>query len=157
MEQIHTAITSSLESQCDCQLNNNSIVSDALYCGGVVNGSTLYKAGLTSVGDHNASDVLNIITEWLKYSPYITLNSTRYLIDTDCAVLVESDDQSECTPPGNSNISDDSNNENDKLLMYGLVGLCVVVAVLTILIITILLLLWRRHRNASFSFSRTFK
>lgn len=122
-----------------------------------MNGSTLYKAGLTSAGYHNASDVLNILTEWMKHNPYITLNDTPYLIDTTCEVLVEPDDQSECIPSGNGNISNDSNDKNDKLSMYGLVGLCVVVVALILLITGILLLLWRKHRNASFSFSRTLR
>lgn len=155
LKKIYTAVLSSLKSYCDCYIDDNSLISDSLSCSRVVDSSTLYKAGLTSVGSHNASDVLNILTDWMKHDPYLTLNNAQYKIDTNCEVLAESASQSECS--GAVSIDDSSSSDkDDKVLLYGLVGLGGGI-VIFVLIVICLLFIWKRHRSSSFHFSRALK
>lgn len=150
MEQVHNAILSSLHKQCQCQLDDNSLIDESLSCS-EVDEATLYRAKLVSAGRYSASDVSDVIISWtMTDEPYITLNNTQYKIDTTCQVLVKSANQSECSELSN----DDTNNSNNTLL-YGVVGLGVLIVIFVILIAIVLLLLWRRRRDSSFSFSRT--
>ena len=101
MEQVHTAILSSLHGQCQCQLDDNSLISESLSCS-EVDGATLYRGNLISAGRYTASDVSDVIISWtMTDEPYITLNNTQYKIDKTCQVLVESADQSECSELSN--------------------------------------------------------
>ena len=147
LEQVHTAVLSSLDRQCHCQLDDNSLTSESLSCS-EVEGATLYRAKLVGAGSYTASDVSDVIITWtMTDEPYITLNNTQYKIDKTCQVLVESADQSECSEA-------DTNSSNNTLL-YGGAGLAGLIVIFVILIVIILLLLWRRRYDSSSSFSRT--
>ena len=150
MERVHAAVLSSLQSQCQCQLDDNNLISESLSCSEVVDEATLYRAKLVTVGSYTASDVSDVLISWTTTDePYITLNNTQYKIDTNCLVLAESANQSECNEV--SNVDDNNNNT----LLYGAAGLVGLVVICIILIVILLLLMWRRRHNSSFSFSRT--
>ena len=148
LDRVHAAVLSSLHLQCQCQLDDNNLISESLSCSEVVDGATLYRAKLVTVDSHTASDVSDILTSWvISDKPFITLNNTQHKIDKSCQVLVQSANQSEC-----NEVSNVDNNDNDnKTLLYGLAGLVALVVICIILIVILALLMWRRRSN----FSRT--
>ena len=115
-----------------------------------MNSSTLYKAGLATIDDYNASDVLSILTDWLKHDPYITVNNTQYKIDTSCEIVVDPNNQWEC----NGASSDDSNSSDNNIVLYGAgLGAVVVVCVL-VLFIGLLVFICKRCHKPLVDFSR---
>lgn len=140
-----------LKSQCDCNLDDNNLISDSLSCSGVVDISTLYKAGLATISDYNASDVLSILTDWLKHDPYITINNTQYKIDTSCEIVVDPNNQWECN---GASSDDDSNSSDNNIVLYGAgLGAVVVVCVL-VLFIGLLVCIRKRCHKPLVDFSR---
>ena len=150
--QVYSSVFSSLQSQCQCQLDANNLISESLYCSEAVDESTLYRAKLITVGNHTAFDVSGILTAWVDGGEaMITLNNNRYKIDTTCEVMVKSADEPECitaspsASPSASASVDDSNSNNT--LLYGVAGSVALVIILIVLAV-LLFLIWKRRRSS---------
>ena len=148
LEQVHSSVFSSLQSQCQCQLDANNLISESLYCSEAVDGSTLYRAKLITVGNHTASNVSNILAAWMNGDESsITLNNTQYKIDTTCEFMVKSADAPECItilPSASSSVDD---NTSSNTLLYGVAGSVASIVILIILAM-LLFLIWRRRHNS---------
>jgi len=135
LNQLNTAILNSLKLVCNCQLDGHSLVSDSLSCSEVVDNSTLYRARLNNVGDRTASSIYDILTHWITYKPSIILNNTHYKIDTDCEILADSPDQSECNGPSDD---EDSSKESNNIILYAAIGGSVVFLLIVIILLFII-------------------
>lgn len=147
MENVHNAVLDRLRMECNCYINDNSLISDRLDCSTVVSNSTLYRARLCpSVYNHS-------LTKWITHEPTISLNGNVYKIDTSCQTQARSANQAECNEA--SSVDDDNN--DSQILIYGIVGLVVAIVICISLVLILLFIMWRKCHRENFTLSRSLK